>query len=148
MSDDTRLAGWQDFLKHCREAASHAKPILTSGHLTRINGLVMEAAGLKLPLGSSCLILPSGGSPIEAEVVGFDSFEALQAADPASVRQSLAKRFDVGYVDSVGPEDIKVERSGDGNVISIDYEVRRPLLYNLDVVGKFSAKEEKRRGGD
>ena len=72
MSDDTRLAGWQDFLKHCREAASHAKPILTSGHLTRINGLVMEAAGLKLPLGSSCLILPSGGSPIEAEVVGFN----------------------------------------------------------------------------
>ena len=72
MSDDTRLAGWRDFLKHCREAASHAKPILTSGHLTRINGLVMEAAGLKLPLGSSCLILPSGGSPIEAEVVGFN----------------------------------------------------------------------------
>ena len=72
MSDDTRLAGWQDFLKHCREATSHAKPILTSGHLTRINGLVMEAAGLKLPLGSSCLILPSGGSPIEAEVVGFN----------------------------------------------------------------------------
>ena len=72
MSDDTRLAGWQDFLKHCREAASHAKPILTSGHLTRINGLVMEAAGLKLPFGSSCLILPSGGSPIEAEVVGFN----------------------------------------------------------------------------
>ena len=72
MSDDTRLAGWQDFLKHCREAASHAKPILTSGHLTRINGLVMEAAGLKLPLGSSCLILPAGGSPIEAEVVGFN----------------------------------------------------------------------------
>ena len=71
MSDDTRLAGWRDFLKHCREAASHAKPILTSGHLTRINGLVMEAAGLKLPLGSSCLILPAGGSPIEAEVVGF-----------------------------------------------------------------------------
>lgn len=70
------------------------------------------------------------------------------SADPASVRQSLAKRFDVGYVDSVGPEDIKVERSGEGNVISIDYEVRRPLLYNLDVVGKFSAKEEKRRGGD
>ena len=72
MSDDTRLAGWQDFLKHCREATSHAKPILTSGHLTRINGLVMEAAGLKLPLGSSSLILPSGGSPIEAEVVGFN----------------------------------------------------------------------------
>ena len=72
MSDE-RLAAWTAFLAHCQEAASHANPILPSGHLTRINGLVMEAAGLKLPLGSSCRILPPGGSPIEAEVVGFNS---------------------------------------------------------------------------
>jgi flagellum-specific ATP synthase len=39
--------------------------------LTRINGLVMEAAGLKLPLGSSCLIEAPNGSNVEAEVVGF-----------------------------------------------------------------------------
>jgi len=32
----------------------------------------MEASGLKLPLGSSCRITPLGGSPIEAEVVGFN----------------------------------------------------------------------------
>ncbi len=66
------LTRWNDFLEHCREAASVANPLLPSGHLTRINGLVMEASGLKLPLGSSCRILPVGGSPIEAEVVGFN----------------------------------------------------------------------------
>ncbi len=63
---------WNAFLGNCRDAAAQASPILPSGHLTRINGLVMEAAGLKLPLGSSCRILPTGGSPIEAEVVGFN----------------------------------------------------------------------------
>ncbi len=31
----------------------------------------MEASGLKLPLGSTCRIIPSGGTPVEAEVVGF-----------------------------------------------------------------------------
>jgi flagellum-specific ATP synthase len=67
-----RLAGWCGFLDNCREAVSQATPLLASGHLTRINGLVMEASGLKLPLGSSCRILPVGGSPIEAEVVGFN----------------------------------------------------------------------------
>ncbi len=66
------LDGWRSFLANCGEAASLASPLLPSGHLTRINGLVMEAAGLKLPLGSSCRILPVGGSPIEAEVVGFN----------------------------------------------------------------------------
>ena len=67
-----RLEGWRTFLANCGDAASQASPLLPSGHLTRINGLVMEAAGLKLPLGSSCRILPIGGSPIEAEVVGFN----------------------------------------------------------------------------
>jgi len=66
------LNRWNTFLGNCREAATQAAPLLPSGHLTRINGLVMEAAGLKLPLGSSCRILPAGGSPIEAEVVGFN----------------------------------------------------------------------------
>ena len=66
------LADWGAFLGNCREAASQAVPLLASGHLTRINGLVMEASGLKLPIGSSCRILPPGGSPIEAEVVGFN----------------------------------------------------------------------------
>ena len=75
MSDpaqNAHLIAWTDFLEHSREAASQTNAILQSGHLTRINGLVMEASGLKLPLGSSCRILPVGGSPIEAEVVGFN----------------------------------------------------------------------------
>jgi flagellum-specific ATP synthase len=75
MNDVTQkdqLATWLKFLDNCRDAASQASPLLYSGRLTRINGLVMEASGLKLPLGSSCRILPAGGSPIEAEVVGFN----------------------------------------------------------------------------
>jgi flagellum-specific ATP synthase len=62
---------WQDFLDGCRLSAGNAQPIWPSGRLTRINGLVMEASGLKLPLGSTCRIHPSIGAPIEAEVVGF-----------------------------------------------------------------------------
>ena len=50
------------FLERCREAAADAQPVLSSGHLTRINGLVMEASGLKLPLGSSCRIIPGSGA--------------------------------------------------------------------------------------
>ena len=62
---------WQDFIDNCRMAASNAQPLWPIGRLTRINGLVMEAAGLKLPLGSSCRIYPLSGAPVEAEVVGF-----------------------------------------------------------------------------
>ncbi len=68
----TNHAGrWQTFLQNCQTAASTAQPLYPTGRLTRINGLVMEAAGLKLPLGSSCQVFPMGGAPVEAEVVGF-----------------------------------------------------------------------------
>ena len=62
---------WNDFLQNCRAAAGNAQPLWPVGRLTRINGLVMEASGLKLPLGSSCRIYPQSGAPVEAEVVGF-----------------------------------------------------------------------------
>lgn len=62
---------WQRFLEGCKLSAGNAQPIWPSGRLTRINGLVMEASGLKLPLGSTCRIHPTTGAPVEAEVVGF-----------------------------------------------------------------------------
>ena len=62
---------WQAFIDGCRLSAGNTQAIWPSGRLTRINGLVMEASGLKLPLGSTCRIHPTTGAPVEAEVVGF-----------------------------------------------------------------------------
>jgi len=42
-----------------------------SGRVTRVAGLVMEAVGLKLPVGSPCTVPLPNGTLIEAEVVGF-----------------------------------------------------------------------------
>ena len=64
-------ACWNAFLQNCSTAAGNAQPLWPVGRLTRINGLVMEAAGLKLALGSSCRVYPPTGAPVEAEVVGF-----------------------------------------------------------------------------
>ncbi len=58
-------------LAACREQVAHSEPFVAAGRLTRINGLVMEASGLKLPLGSGALIQVSRGEMVEAEVVGF-----------------------------------------------------------------------------
>ena len=59
------------FLVDCREQLADVRPWVAAGRLTRINGLVMEASGLKLPLGSGCLIQIPGDGTVEAEVVGF-----------------------------------------------------------------------------
>ncbi|MCB1914301.1 MAG: flagellar protein export ATPase FliI [Rhodocyclaceae bacterium] len=58
-------------MRDSRKLASASPPFQLYGRLTRINGLVMEAAGLKLPLGSGCRIMVPGSGAVEAEVVGF-----------------------------------------------------------------------------
>ncbi|OGS95903.1 MAG: flagellar protein export ATPase FliI, partial [Gallionellales bacterium RBG_16_56_9] len=61
---------WQDFLNEGREYVANCNPMPPSGHLTKVTGLVMEAVGLKMPVGSTCAIhLPN--NVVEAEVVGF-----------------------------------------------------------------------------
>ncbi len=66
-----RIVRLREYLADCRRAVSWATPIATSGRLTRVSGLVMEAVGLRLPVGSQCHIQIPGGQSIEAEVAGF-----------------------------------------------------------------------------
>ena len=62
---------WRAFLRDRREVVAQTNPVLVSGRLTRVAGLVMEATGLKLAVGSGCSVeLPNGGV-VDAEVVGF-----------------------------------------------------------------------------
>ena len=61
---------WQEILQGCNEAVTHCNPLQSSGRLTRVTGMVMEAVGLRLPVGSTCVI-ELANNRIEAEVVGF-----------------------------------------------------------------------------
>ena len=63
---------WRNFLADGHRLVGANSTFQLAGRLTRINGLVMEAAGLKLPLGSGCRITVPGGGSVEAEVVGFN----------------------------------------------------------------------------
>ncbi|RFC32232.1 MAG: flagellum-specific ATP synthase [Candidatus Nitrotoga sp. SPKER] len=61
---------WQTCLQNNQKLIAQSKLLLISGRLTKVTGLVMEAVGLKMAVGSTCVIeLPN--NRIEAEVVGF-----------------------------------------------------------------------------
>ena len=71
---NVHVASWQSSLARARSAVGVAEPVRSYGRLTRAVGLVLEAVGLRLPVGSDCLIeLPPGypDKTAEAEVVGF-----------------------------------------------------------------------------
>lgn len=67
----SRSANLIGYLRDCQEAVGQITPWRTSGRLTRVAGLVMEASGLKLATGVSCRVVMPGGQQVDAEVVGF-----------------------------------------------------------------------------
>lgn len=67
----TNSARWRAYLRDCGQLLQIADPLQVAGRVTRVTGLVMEAAGLKLPIGAACRVLTDSGAEVEAEVVGF-----------------------------------------------------------------------------
>lgn len=58
------------------------------------------------------------------------------------MRKRLDRRFYISYVESVDlKKHVKLVRNGDQKQININYEVRKPLIYNLDFVAKFDVTE-------
>jgi len=57
-------------LRSHRQLLAPRVPLAIGGRLVRVSGLLMEATGLRLPLGSVCAV-SDGEIRIEAEVVGF-----------------------------------------------------------------------------
>lgn len=57
--------------------------------------------------------------------MGQDS--EIKSMNNADIRNSFAKRADVGYVTVVKPADLNIDRSGGNLVISTEYEYRTPL---------------------
>lgn len=57
----------------------------------------------------------------------------------AEIRNSFAKRAEVGYVTVVKPENLDIDRAGGNVVISTEYEYRTPLIANISLIVDFKA---------
>ena len=73
---DVQDQRWERFMDDLRICAGVHTPLEVSGTLTRLAGLVLEAVGLKVPVGSQCLISNGPKEPVLAEVVGFSGDKA------------------------------------------------------------------------
>jgi len=79
-----RQERWGQYLNDLQAFAGNNLPIESQGKLVRVAGLVLEATGVKVPVGSVCEIhMPSSGAnprrglkPVNAEVVGFSGDRA------------------------------------------------------------------------
>ena len=70
-------AAWSAFFDGALVRARQSSTLELRGTLTRLTGLVLEASGLRIPVGSQCLVSMPAQAPVLAEVVGFSQDRAF-----------------------------------------------------------------------
>jgi len=76
MSSDT-TEKWDLFLTEANKRVSSGSGLEVRGTLTRLAGLVLEATGIRVPVGSQCLVSMKSQAPVLTEVVGFSNERAF-----------------------------------------------------------------------
>jgi hypothetical protein len=56
---------------------------------------------------------------------------------PMEIRSLLQRRIDVNAIDSIQAKDIKITQSGGKTTVAAHYEVRVPIMGNVDAVSTF-----------
>jgi hypothetical protein len=63
--------------------------------------------------------------------------ESAGAMGAVEIRNTLLKRMDINNIDRIRSEEITILRQGDSYDVTIAYEVRRPLVANIDLLFNF-----------
>ena len=140
------LQSWLATLAQARVEVNRttaAATVTHSGRLTRAVGLVLEAVGLQLPVGSDCLIELPPGYPqrhAEAEVVGFagDRLFLMPQTEVAGLLPGARVFARPGMADSGSDTHTKRLPVGEGMLGRVVDAVGRPLdgLGPLDIARK------------
>lgn len=119
--------------------------------MTPVRQRGMTTIGLLLILAMTAFFVLIG---LKLYPVYYDSFKVGSAldslkADPslatktsAEVVDRLLKRLSIDNVDHIEKSDVTVEKSGRGIRVAVEYEARKNIVGNVDVVVSFSKAVE------
>lgn len=97
---------------------------------------ILAIAGFFAFLGMRLFPVYTEYYSVVTDMKGLAAEPGVATMSPERIRDLLDRRFYISYVESVKPQNIKITRNNGYN-LTIKYEVRRPLLYNLDFVAMF-----------
>ncbi len=60
---------------------------------------------------------------------------------PARIQDLFFRRLNISYASNIRKEHVKIVRKDAGWQMDVQYEVRKPLIGNLDAVGSFHASQ-------
>ena len=121
------------------------------GGLTLMSFLVVLAVvGFAAYLGMKLFPMYQEYYSVRSAMKGLANEPGVADMDPAKIQDLFFRRLYINYSENVKPQNVKFERTEGGWKMRVNYEVRRPLVGNLDVVGRFDSTQEltRRGGGD
>ncbi|MDN5782516.1 MAG: DUF4845 domain-containing protein [Luteimonas sp.] len=112
--------------------------------------IVLGVVGFFAYIGMKLFPMYSEYYSVKQAIRGLQAEPGIANTDPGRIKKLFFRRLDISYSDNVKPENVKLERSqnGVGWDMTVDYEVRKGLVANLDVVGKFHADGKLANVGD
>lgn len=66
--------------------------------------------------------------------------------EPGAIREAMRRRMQIDYSANFKPEFVRLQREGNEVKLVLSYEVREPLIYNLDFVATFEHTAPVRQG--
>jgi hypothetical protein len=109
--------------------------------------ITLAVVGVFVYMGMKTIPMYSEFYAVKQALNGLASEPGVTDKDPAKIKDLFFRRLYISYADNIKAEHVKVVRKDAGYLMTVEYEVRKPLIANLDVVGKFKAEKELRRGG-
>ena len=103
--------------------------------------LVLGVAGVFIYVGMKVVPMYSEHYSVKQGLKGLAQEPGVASLDANRIKDLFWRRMNVSYVESVKAENVKLQRKEAGWLMTVDYEVRRPLIANLDVVGKFHSEQ-------
>jgi hypothetical protein len=111
--------------------------------------IVLAVAGLFIYVGMKLVPMYTEFYSVKKALASLANEDGIANKSAGEVEKMFFKRLYMSYALNVKSDHVKVERRETSWIVIVDYENRRPLIANLDVVGKFHAEKVlTRKAGD
>ena len=109
--------------------------------------VVLAVVGFAAYIGMKLFPMYQEYYSVRTAAKGLASEPGIGDMDPSKIEDLFFRRLYINYSENVKPENVKIERIDNGWNMKINYEIRRPLVGNLDVVGVFDISQDLTRHG-
>ncbi len=114
--------------------------------------IVLAVVGVFIYMGMKLVPMYSEYYSVKQAMKSLANEPDIASQDSKRIEDLFFRKLYVSYAENVKPENVTVKRlpNGAGWNMTVNYELRKPLIANLDVVGKFNASQDltKRDGTD